>query len=160
MSINIDMEKNRSISTQEVYDIVNFALNAANDDGNISSFVFSRMLYIALAMTVYSDRFEEIKALVEDSPLNAWDILVDDGTIEKLFADNGNDCDFIADCGQEFFQEQVSYNNSFSGSMNDLAVTLSNSINDFSENLTALASDDRINQVLKIADKWGMNRGE
>jgi hypothetical protein len=44
--------------------------------------------------------------------------------------------------------------------MNDLAVTLSNSINDFSENLTALASDDRINQVLKIADKWGMNRGE
>ena len=44
MSINLDVEKQRKLSTQDMYDILHFAAQSAEDNGFVNSFVFERAL--------------------------------------------------------------------------------------------------------------------
>ena len=59
MSINIQIEKSINLTSQQIYDICDFATQAAYDDGFMNSYIFERALYVFLAIQLFED--EEIK---------------------------------------------------------------------------------------------------
>jgi len=46
MAIDLTLEKERSLSTQDMYDIIAFSTEAANDNGFMNSFIFNRSIYL------------------------------------------------------------------------------------------------------------------
>ena len=84
--INLQLEKTQSkiLSAQDRYDVISFAMEAADDNGFINSFIFERALYVYAAIMLYQERKEEIAELAADDLLNAWQTLVMDETIDDM----------------------------------------------------------------------------
>jgi hypothetical protein len=156
MSINIEMEKNRTISSQEAYDVVQFAIAVAASDNVIDSFVFSRSLYIALALVLYPERKDEISAHVEDGALQVWDMLLKDGTIDDMLTNYSSDCDFVAEVGNEMFEDFCKYNDSFRGIIDALSTIISDSVSNLTGELKQITDSKELKQVLQLAAKLGI----
>ena len=69
--INLIFEHDSHLSSQDRYDIISFAMEAADDNGFINSFVYERALYCYAAIMLYPERREEIGNLLSDSPIVA-----------------------------------------------------------------------------------------
>lgn len=155
--INIEAEKNRTLSTQDVYDILDFSIQAAEDNGFMNTFIFSRAIYCFAAIRFYIDRADELQPLVAGNINEAWDYLLDDGTIEDMMKNHQADLDYLADNGAEWFEGFGEYIHSARG--------LLNTIQEFSGDIVAAAVDQfknaanetGVQEALEIADKWGMN---
>ena len=46
MTINLDQEKDLQLTAQEVYDILDLAVQAADDNGFVSEYVYERAIYL------------------------------------------------------------------------------------------------------------------
>lgn len=155
--INIEAEKNRTLSTQDVYDILNFSIQYAEENGFMNTFIFSRAIYCFAAIRFYIDRADELQPLVASNINEAWDYLLDDGTIEDMMKNHQADLDYLADNGVEWFEGFGEYIHSARG--------LLNTIQEFSGDIVAAAVDQfknvvnetGVQEALEIADKWGMN---
>ena len=58
--MNLEQEKNNVFMPQEVYEIISAAIDMADDDGFINSYVFERALYVCAARTLYEDKKAQI----------------------------------------------------------------------------------------------------
>ena len=87
MAIQLDAEKKRKLSTQDMYDILHFAAQSAEDNGFINQFVYERALYAYAAVILYPDRKQELAAAISNNILDAWDVLIKDGTVENMDKD-------------------------------------------------------------------------
>ena len=67
--INLEIEKSLTLSAQDHYDIISFAIDAADDNGFINSFVFERALYCYTFIILNPERKDEL------SPIAAENIL-------------------------------------------------------------------------------------
>lgn len=59
--IDISFEKERSIKTQDMYDIISFAIESANEGGFINTFVLERAIYVYTALILNEEKREEIQ---------------------------------------------------------------------------------------------------
>lgn len=154
--IDISKEKNRKISTQDVYDVVSLAADAANDNGFLNSFVFSRALWELTAIIInpenkkYSPEFAK-------SPLKTWDVMLEDGVLDDLLENHKDEIDFVSGVAQEWFEEYGEYLSSLRSVVDDFQ-TIGGKLNDEAlANAKSIITDDDIKDVMDIADKWGMN---
>ena len=156
MSIDIQKEQNRTISTQDAYDVIHFAIEASKDGDYINFFVFKRLLYIGLAIVIFKDREEEISSMVEENPLNAWDSLLIDGTIENLLKSYKNDCEYLADESLEWYNDYVTYFDSSRAIINEVLDSIQASMNNLAGKLGEVATSDNFKKVLAVADRLGI----
>lgn len=150
-------EKARTLTTQDVYDILNFSVQAAEDDGFMNAFVFSRSLYCFAALFLYQDRAEELRPVIAENINSAFDYLLDDGTIEKMANDFPHDLEFLANAGNEWFTDYREYSQSARGLLNTLQVFTGDIVNAAVESFKNAAEESGVTEALAIADKWGMN---
>ena len=54
--INLENEKSLALDAQERYDVISFAMDAADDNGFINSFIFERALYCYAAIMLYPEK--------------------------------------------------------------------------------------------------------
>lgn len=155
--INIEAEKNRTLSTQDVYDILDFSIQAAEDNGFMNSFIFSRAIYCFAALRFYTERADELQPLVAGNINEAWDYLLDDGTIEDMMKDHQADLDYLADNGAEWFEEFGSYIHSARGLLNTIQQFSGDIVASAVEQFKSAATETGVQEALEIADKWGMN---
>lgn len=150
-------EKNKKLNTQERYEIIDFAVQAAEDNGFINSFIFSRALYLFAAIILCEDRKEEIAAMVAENVNAAWDALIEDGTIEDLQEQYKQDLDNLAEEGRIWLEEYTTYLHSARGLLNTLQDFSSDIVKQAAETLQKSADNAGVTQILEVADNWGMN---
>ena len=76
MSLDINKEKTSALSSAAQFDIINFAIQAAEENGFLNSFIFERALYCFAAIVLNDDRKDEISHLVSQGVIEAWEKLV------------------------------------------------------------------------------------
>lgn len=155
--LDISLEKDKVLSTQEMYEILDFAVQAAEDNGFINSFVFVRAMYMYAAIRLYEDRREELQHMINEDLLSSWDKLVQDGTIEDMNKNYSIDMNLLADYGQVWMEEFTAYAHSARGLLNTIQEFSSDIVEQASAKFQQAVANDDIKKVTEIAEKWGMD---
>lgn len=155
--LDIALEKEKTLSTQEMYEILDFAVQAAEDNGFINSFVFVRAMYMYAAIRLYEDRREELQQMINSDLLGSWDELVKDGTIENMNKDFYVDMNLLADYGQVWMDEFTAYAHSARGLLNTIQEFSADIVEQATQRLSSVVSNDDIKKVTDIAQEWGLN---
>lgn len=157
MNFNIEHELSRKLSTQDMYDIISFAVDAAMDNGFVNSFVFGRALYLYAAIVLNQDRKEDIAHMVAENINDAWDSLIEDGTIEDLANKYSMEMEMLAEQGETWLKEYIEYAHSARGLLNTIQEFSGDIVASAAEQLKKASQEAGVEDVLRIADEWGMN---
>lgn len=157
MAILFETETAKKLTSQDIYDIIHFAAQSAEDNGFVNQFVFERALYAYAAIILYPDRKEELGRMVSDNILDAWDALLADGTIADMNENFVVDMDALGRIGSVWLDDYIKYLQSmrgvFSVFQNFSGDIVESTVNRFKDAF----SESDAQTVLDIADKWGMN---
>lgn len=157
MAILFETETAKKLTSQDMYDIIHFAAQSAEDNGFVNQFVFERALYAYAAIILYPDRKEEIGSMVSNNILDAWDALLADGTIADMNENFAIDMDALGRIGSVWLDDYIKYLQSmrgvFSVFQNFSGDIVESTVNRFKDAF----NESDAQTVLDIADKWGMN---
>lgn len=157
MAILFETETAKKLNSQDMYDIIHFAAQSAEDNGFVNQFVFERALYAYAAIILYPDRKEEIGSMVSNNILDAWDALLADGTIADMNENFAVDMDALGRIGSVWLDDYIKYLQSmrgvFSVFQNFSGDIVESTVNRFKDAF----NESDAQTVLDIADKWGMN---
>ena len=160
MAIILNEEKALCLSAQERYDIIDFATQAAEDNGFMNSFIFERALWLFAAIRLCEDRRSEITMLVADDLLNAWDTLLADGTIEEMVTNFKPELDILAEEGATWLVEYTAFAHSARGLLSTLQQFSGDIVKNAAQQFQNMQTNGDFQQVLDIASNWGMNSGQ
>ena len=107
--IDLRIEKERHMTTQDMYDILDFAMQAAEDNGFINSFIYERALYEFAALILFPDRKDEFSSLIAENVNTAWDTMLEDGILEELVENYEQDLNYLAALGEKWIDEFTTY---------------------------------------------------
>lgn len=157
MAILFETETAKKLTSQDMYDIIHFAAQSAEDNGFVNQFVFERALYAYAAIILYPDRKEELGRMVSNNILDAWDALLADGTIADMNENFAVDMDALGRIGSVWLDDYIKYLQSmrgvFSVFQNFSGDIVESTVNRFKDAF----NESDAQTVLDIADKWGMN---
>ena len=157
MAILFETETAKKLTSQDMYDIIHFAAQSAEDNGFVNQFIFERALYAYAAIILYPDRKEELGRMVSNNILDAWDALLDDGTIADMNENFAVDMDALGRIGSVWLDDYIKYLQSmrgvFSVFQNFSGDIVESTVNRFKDAF----NESDAQTVLDIADKWGMN---
>lgn len=157
MAILFETETAKKLTSQDMYDIIHFAAQSAEDNGFVNQFVFERALYAYAAIILYPDRKEEIGRRVSNNILDAWDALLTDGTIEDMNKNFAVDMDALGSIGSVWLDDYIKYLQSARGILSSFQEFSGDIIQTAVEKFKTVSDEVGANQVLEIANSWGMN---
>lgn len=158
--MNLEQEKNNVFTPQETYEIISAAIDMADDEGFINSYVFERGLYVCAARILYEDKTDQInESLLENgSPLVTWKELLDDGTIDQMIAEHSKSLDYLASLGQNWFEEYTEAAHSLRSLIDVIQTFTDGMAGNIGKQLDMFKQDTDVQNVIDIADKWGLDR--
>lgn len=157
MTIAFTNEKNSKLTSQDIYDIIHFAAQSAEDNGFVNQFVFDRALYAYAAIILYPERKAEIGRMISENLLDAWNALLEDGTVEKMYDEFKDELDLLADNGAVWLTDYVKYLQSARGVFSVFQSFSGDIVNESVKRFKNAFSENDAQDVLDIVDKWGMN---
>lgn len=157
MAILFETETAKKLTSQDMYDIIHFAAQSAEDNGFVNQFVFERALYAYAAIILYPDRKEEIGRMVSNNILDAWDALLAEGTIEDMNKNFAVDMDALRRIGSVWLDDYIKYLQSARGILSSFQEFSGDIIQTAVEKFKTVSDEVGANQVLEIANNWGMN---
>lgn len=157
MAILFETETAKKLTSQDMYDIIHFAAQSAEDNGFVNQFVFERALYAYAAIILYPDRKEEIGSMVSNNILDAWDALLDEGTIEDMNKNFAVDMDALGRIGSIWLDDYIKYLQSARGILSSFQEFSGDIIQTAVEKFKTVSDEVGANQILEIANNWGMN---
>lgn len=156
--INLAQEESYKLSAKDRYDILSFAIEAADDGGFVSSFVFERAMYLYAAIILDEDRADNIREKITQNLIEAWDYAIQEKIIQEMLESYKDDLDQLAEEGWSWFEEYnkyilsargvLSFAQEFSGDIVSSAATV----------LKDTMEETGAKNIIDIADEWGMNR--
>lgn len=157
MAILFETETAKKLTSQDMYDIIHFAAQSAEDNGFVNQFVFERALYAYAAIILYPDRKEELGRIVSENILDAWDALLADGTIADMNENFSVDMDALGRIGSVWLDDYIKYLQSARGILSSFQEFSGDIIQTAVEKFKTVSDEVGANQVLEIANNWGMN---
>ena len=157
MSLDINKEKTLALSSASQFDIINFSIQAAEENGFLNSFIFERALYCFAAIVLNDDRKEEISSLVASGVIEAWEKLVEDGTMDKLAANYADALEELCTNAERWFAEYQKYTISARGLLNNIQELSGSIVQNAAQQLRDASTETGVMDMLRIADDWGMN---
>lgn len=157
MAILFETETAKKLTSQDMYDIIHFAAQSAEDNGFVNQFVFERALYAYAAIILYPDRKEEIGRMVANNILDAWDALLVDGTIEDMNKNFAVDMDALGRIGSVWLDDYIKYLQSARGIFSTFQTFSGDIVESTVNRFKDAFNESDAKTVLEIADKWGMN---
>ena len=114
---DLEREMNRTLTTEQVTMILDFAIQAAEDNGFVNRYIYQRAMYVFAAIVLFEDRKDEISELIgSDSDIRlAWDMLLQDGTIEVMNKQYDNDMEYLGNVGADWYEDYCAYAHSARG---------------------------------------------
>jgi hypothetical protein len=157
MAINIAEEKNLALTSKDRFDILSFAMDAAEDGGFVNSFIFKRAIFIYAAILLEKDKATEIRALATRNIINAWDNIVKDGTLEDLLDKYPREMEILSKEGETWFDEYESYVTSARGVLSVVEQFSGDIVGQAAGRLKTAMEESGAKNVIDLADEWGMN---
>lgn len=160
MTIYFKKERDLRLDTQEIYDILDFAIQAADDDGFVSEYVYERAIYVYAICTLMPEYAEEVSNLITiKNPLEAWHYCCTEELIDKLVEDYSEEIEFLAEQGKIWLENYLDYAHSARGLLSTIQSFSSDIVAQTVEKFKEANNGSDIQQVLSIAENWGMNSG-
>lgn len=157
MAILFEEEMAKKLTSQDMYDIIHFAAQSAEDNGFVNQFIFERALYAYAAIIIYPDRSEEIGRIVSNNILDAWDALLADGTIADMNENFAVDMDSLGQIGSVWLDDYIKYLQSARGIFSTFQTFSGDIVESTVNRFKDAFSENDAQTVLDIVDKWGMN---
>lgn len=157
MAIIPNLETTRKLTSQDMYDIIHFSAQSAEDNGFVNQYVFERALYAYAAIILYPDRKEEIGRMVSDNILDAWDALVSDGTTSDMETNFSSDIKILGEVGSVWLDDYIKYLQSARGIFSTFQTFSGDIVESTVNRFKDAFNENDAKTVLEIADKWGMN---
>lgn len=152
-------EKESRLSSRDRYDILTFAIEAADDGGFVSSFIFERAIYCYAAILLTEDEVKDnIRSRVSDNLINAWDYLIENDIIQELAEEYKKEFDLLAEEGEIWLEEYELFSSSARGVLSVVEQFTGDSVVNAANMLKNTAEQTGVSNILEIADRWGMNR--
>ena len=109
--MNIETEKTRKLTTEQISIIEDLAVQAANDGGFMNRFIHERAIYVFAAVILYPEKKEELDKLIGAGYdiRAAFDKIVDDGTLEDMVEDYVTDIDNLLAIGEQWFMDAAEF---------------------------------------------------
>ena len=156
--IDLSYEKARTLSTENIAMILDFAAQAASDNGLMHYFIFERAVYVFAAQILFPDKKDMIADAIGQSYdiRFAFDILVKEGLLQKMEESFRPDVCILQAESERWFKEAKEYEQSARGLL-DIATTYSGDIvKNAAEQLQKAASGD-VQVIEQFANKWGFD---
>lgn len=157
MAIIPNLETTRKLTSQDIYDIIHFSAQSAEDNGFVNQYVFERALYAYAAIILYPDRKEEIGRMVSNNILDAWDTLVSDGTTSDMEKNFSSDIKILGEVGSVWLDDYIKYLQSARGIFSTFQTFSGDIVESTVNRFKDAFNESDAKTVLEIADKWGMN---
>lgn len=157
MAIIPNLETTRKLTSQDIYDIIHFSAQSAEDNGFVNQYVFERALYAYAAIILYPDHKEEIGRMISNNILDAWDALVSDGTVLDMETNFSADLKILGDVGSVWLDDYIKYLQSARGIFSTFQTFSGDIVESTVNRFKDAFSESDAQTVLEIADKWGMN---
>ena len=157
MAIIPNLETTRKLTSQDMYDIIHFSAQSAEDNGFVNQYVFERALYAYAAIILYPDRKEEISRMVSNNILDAWDTLVSDGTFSDMEKNFSADLKILGEVGSVWLDDYIKYLQSARGIFSTFQTFSGDIVESTVNRFKDAFNESDAKTVLEIADKWGMN---
>lgn len=157
MAIIPNLETTRKLTSQDIYDIIHFSAQSAEDNGFVNQYVFERALYAYAAIILYPDRKEEISRMVSNNILDAWDALVSDGTTSDMENNFSSDIKILGEVGSVWLDDYIKYLQSARGIFSTFQTFSGDIVESTVNRFKDAFNESDAKTVLEIADKWGMN---
>ena len=156
--ITIKEVKNCPLTSQQLYDMINSCIEAAEDNGFLNQFVFERALICHEVLNLIEDLDDIDGPMVAENPLNAFDHFVEMGYVDKLINDYTETLDFIGKTAAQYFADYEKYLLSIGGVLNKAEIFSSEVLQNMTGQIQNMVDNEDIKQTLNIANEWGMNR--
>lgn len=157
MAIIPNLETTRKLTSQDIYDIIHFSAQSAEDNGFVNQYVFERALYAYAAIILYPERKEEIGRMVSNNILDAWDALVSDGTTSDMEKNFSSDIKILGEVGSVWLDDYIKYLQSARGIFSTFQTFSGDIVESTVNRFKDAFNESDAKTVLEIADKWGMN---
>ena len=157
MAIILNLETTKKLTSQDIYDIIHFSAQSAEDNGFVNQYVFDRALYAYAAIILYPDRKEEIGRMVSNNILDAWDALVSDGTTSDMEKHFSSDIKILGEVGSVWLDDYIKYLQSARGIFSTFQTFSGDIVESTVNRFKDAFNENDAQTVLEIADKWGMN---
>jgi len=166
--IDVAIERLMPLNVQERYDIINKALEAANDNGLITQYVFEHALWCYAAEKLVASVSDEAKELLKTNPLLAWNQMLEEDTINTLFevyntpletvnSEVSTVLEYFAQEAAIYFEEYQNYLLSLGGALSRSDMLSTDNLDTFTKSLEDFMNSDNTLKTLEVADEWGMN---
>ena len=156
--INIEEVLNCPLTSQEIYDMINSCLEEAEDNGFLNQFVFERALVCHEVLLLIEDLDDIDGPMVAENPLTAFDHFLEMGYIQNLVKNHTATVDYIGKVAAQYFEDYEKYLLSVGGVLNKAEIFSSEVLQNMAGQMNELAKNGDIQETLKIANEWGMNR--
>ena len=157
MAIRPKLETTRKLTSQDIYDIIHFSAQSAEDNGFVNQYVFERALYAYAAIIIYPDRKEALGSIVSKNILDAWDTLVSDGTASDMEQNFSADLKILGEAGSVWLDDYIKYLQSARGIFSTFQTFSGDIVESTVNRFKDAFSENDAQTVLDIVDKWGMN---
>lgn len=156
--INLEQVKNCPLTSQEMYDMINSCIEAAEDNGFLNQFVFERALVCHEVLLLIEDLDDIDAPMVAENPLKAFDHFLEMGYIQSLIKNHATTVDYIGKVAAQYFEDYEKYLLSIGGVLNKAEIFSSQVLQNMGGQIKELTDNEDIKRTLQIADEWGMNR--
>ena len=156
--INIEEVLNCPLTSQEIYDMINSCLEEAEDNGFLNQFVFERALVCHEVLLLIEDLDDIDGPMVAENPLTAFDHFLEMGYIQNLVKNHTATVDYIGKIAAQYFEDYEKYLLSIGGVLNKAEIFSSEVLQNMAGQMNDLTKNGDIQETLKIANEWGMNR--
>jgi len=156
--INIEEVLNCPLTSQEIYDMINSCLEEAEDNGFLNQFVFERALVCHEVLLLVEDLDDIDSPMVAENPLTAFDHFLEMGYIQNLVKNHTATIDYIGKVAAQYFEDYEKYLLSIGGVLNKAEIFSSEILQNMAGQMNDLTKNGDIQETLKIANEWGMNR--
>lgn len=159
MTINLDQEKDLQLTAQEVYDILDLAIQAADDNGFVSEYVYERAIYLYATVILFPKFKNEItKIISEENPLAAWQHCIEKGYLHDLIDKYSDELEFLAQQSITWLENYVSFSHSARGLLGTIQALSTDIVAQASKRFQDVNEGSKIQEVLQIAENWGLNK--
>lgn len=157
--MNIETEKARKLTTEQISIIEDLAVQAANDGGFMNRFIHERAIYVFAAVILYPEKKEELDKLIGAGYdiRAAFDKIIDDGTLEDMVQDYATDIDNLLAIGEQWFMDAAEFEHSVRGIINTISTLSGDIVQQAYQRLQEVASGDAA-YVQQFAEQWGLGR--
>lgn len=152
--MDLSKEKESKLSSRDRYDILTFAIEAADDGGFVSSFIFERAIYCYAAVVLAEDNLkDDIRSKVADNLIDAWDYLVQNNIIQELKDEYQKEFDLLAEEGEIWLEEYELFSSSARGVLSVVEQFTGDSVVNAAAALKDTAEQTGVANILEIADE-------